>query len=194
LLTECVKFSFTDLPSTTQVTDAGGFEFEVVHSNLRLSPTFASLGPLIVTLSGATAKKIKKFRIFFLRKFFFGGQSDVLVPTEALETYASTFLPPPSLSSSVDLTNPLTQSGNVGSTAHYFVQKCSLVGTSSEGSDITEIFPKLKKSQFPKLAKTKFLEKNRLSQGLSFTNKTGPNFISTRTYRVFHSFTFALFF
>ncbi len=33
------------------------------------------------------------------------------------------------------------------------------VGTSSEGSDITEIFPKFKKSQFPKLAKTKISEK-----------------------------------
>jgi len=41
------------------------------------------------------------------------------------------------------------------------------VGTRSEGSDITEIFPKFKKSQFPKLAKTKISEKNRLSQGLS---------------------------
>jgi len=34
------------------------------------------------------------------------------------------------------------------------------VGTSSEGSDITEIFPKFEKSQFPKLAKTKISEKN----------------------------------
>ena len=36
----------------------------------------------------------------------------------------------------------------------------SRVGTSSEGSDITKIFPKFEKSQFPKLAKTKISEKN----------------------------------
>jgi len=35
----------------------------------------------------------------------------------------------------------------------------SRVETSSEGSDITEIFPKFEKSQFPKLAKTKISEK-----------------------------------
>ncbi len=36
----------------------------------------------------------------------------------------------------------------------------SRVEMSSEGSDITEIFPKFEKSLFPKLAKTKILEKN----------------------------------
>jgi hypothetical protein len=43
-----------------------------------------------------------------------------------------------------------------------FLQKLGSerVGTSSEGSDITEIFPKFEKSQFPKLAKMKILEKN----------------------------------
>ncbi len=40
------------------------------------------------------------------------------------------------------------------------------VRTSSEGSDITKIFLKFEKSQFPKLAKMKILEKNRLSRGL----------------------------
>jgi len=34
------------------------------------------------------------------------------------------------------------------------------VGMSSEGSDITEIFPKFEKIQFRKLAKTKISEKN----------------------------------
>ena len=85
-LTECVKFSLTDLPSTTHVTEAGGLELEVVHSNLRLSPTFASLGPLIVTLSGATAKKEEEISEFlFPPEKNVGGQSDVLVPKEALE-------------------------------------------------------------------------------------------------------------
>jgi len=35
----------------------------------------------------------------------------------------------------------------------------SRVGMSSESTDITEIFPKFEKRQFPKLAKTKSLEK-----------------------------------
>jgi len=38
-------------------------------------------------------------------------------------------------------------------------RKIFAIFASSEGSDITEIFPKLEKSQFLKLAKTKISEK-----------------------------------
>jgi hypothetical protein len=38
-----------------------------------------------------------------------------------------------------------------------------------ESSEITEIFPKFEKSQFPKLAKTKISEKNVFRRALSIT-------------------------
>ena len=61
LLTECVEVVCADLPSTTHWTDAGGLELAVSHLKWRLSLTLASLGPSIVTLSGATEKK-RKFK------------------------------------------------------------------------------------------------------------------------------------
>lgn len=72
--TEWVKFSLTARPSTTHWTEAGGLEFDVVHSNLRLSPTFASVGPLIVTLSGATeiVNSLNKFSGRKKKKFTLG--------------------------------------------------------------------------------------------------------------------------
>ena len=60
LLTECVEVVCADLPSTTHWTDAGGLELAVSHLKWRLSLTLASLGPSIVTLSGATEKKEEK--------------------------------------------------------------------------------------------------------------------------------------
>ena len=57
LLTECVEVVCADLPSITHCTDAGGLELAVSHLKWRLSLTFASFGPSIVTLSGATENK-----------------------------------------------------------------------------------------------------------------------------------------
>jgi hypothetical protein len=47
---------------------------------------------------------------------------------------------------------------------------------SSEGSDITEIFPKFEKSQFPKLAKTKISEKT-VTQGLTGDDPTAKRIL-----------------
>ena len=44
--------TWTALPSTTHQMSTGGFESDVEHSKLRLSPFMASLGPLILTCLG----------------------------------------------------------------------------------------------------------------------------------------------